>query len=145
MEPRAPIFVLYLKPFHKIINNAPSPQKIIIIKEKKKDRKRMTYERIFIGMIGHIEYSLPVFDTVDSFFYACTKFRESTRENIKSQPLIILIQIVVYSKSFSLHLSDKLKRDSKIRDMCFSRFCADIYSSRLVGNLQIYPSKLAMV
>lgn len=91
MEPRAPIFVLYLKSIHKIKNNAPFPQKMIIIKEKKKDRKRMTYERIFIGMIGHIEYSLPVFDTVDSFFYACTKFRESTRENIKSQPLIILI------------------------------------------------------
>lgn len=29
----------------------------------------MTYERIFIGMIEHIEYSLPVFDTVDSFFF----------------------------------------------------------------------------
>lgn len=69
MEPRAPIFVLYLKSIHKIKNNAPFPQKMIIIKEKKKDRKRMTYERIFIGMIGHIEYSLPVFDTVDSFFF----------------------------------------------------------------------------
>lgn len=69
----------------------PLPPKNNNNKREKKDRKRMTYERIFIGMIEHIEYSLPVFDTVDSFFYACTKFRESTRENIKSQPLIILI------------------------------------------------------
>lgn len=40
MEPRAPIFVLYLKPIHKIKNNAPSPQKMIIIKEKKKRQKK---------------------------------------------------------------------------------------------------------
>lgn len=69
----------------------PPPPKNSNNKREKKDRKRMTYERIFIGIIEHIEYSLPVFDTVDSFFYACSKFRESTRENIKSQPLIILI------------------------------------------------------
>lgn len=73
-----------------------------------------------------------LWNTVDSLLYASTNSGFATnRENVNSQTPIF--KIITPN---SLHLSEKLKRNFNFREMCFSRFPADINSLRLVRYFQ---------